>query len=190
MISRLLYRSITLVALGGGLAVAHSLVPLKYPIILGTPKAPEPDPVPTPPASANVPTTQGTSSAEATAPIASVDAMGLDISLDQAFTLFAQGTPFIDARHVEEYASGHVENAFYLTADLLVEGKGQAVLSMLDPRSPLVVYCGGGLCDASKNLVNYLQAAGFTKCHIMHDGYPAWVGAGHPTASGEPEIGG
>jgi rhodanese-related sulfurtransferase len=185
MVSRLFYRSIALIAIGGSLAIGHSLIPLKYPIILGAPKAPTP---------IVVPQSDGSNAGRSTPvetniPDVPASGPGLDITIPEAVAFFNQGAPFLDARHLEEYTAGHVQNAFYLTADLLIEGKGQEVLSMLDPQSTVVVYCGGGMCDASKNLVNYLQAAGFTRCHIMHDGYPAWSAANHPTATGAPEVG-
>lgn len=185
MVSRLFYRSITLIAVGGSLAIGHSLIPLKFPIILGAPKAPTPIAIPQSEGSSG----NGVAPVEPNLPTVPAAGPGLDISIPEALAFFNQGVPFLDARHLEEYTAGHVQNAFYLTADLLIEGKGQDVLSMLDPQSTVVVYCGGGMCDASKNLVNYLQAAGFTRCHIIHDGYPAWAAANHPTATGAPEVG-
>ena len=185
MVSRLFYRSVTLVAIGGSLAIGHSLIPLKFPIILGAPQPP----APVTPQNGITPDVGTATPRGITPPAIAATGPGLNISIPEALAFFNQGVPFLDARHVEEYAAGHVQNAFYLTADLLIEGKGQEVLSMLDPQSAVVVYCGGGMCDASKNLVNYLQAAGFASCHIMHDGYPAWAAASHPTATGEPEVG-
>jgi len=190
MTSRLLFRAIALVALGGGLAIAHSLIPPKHPILLGTPKPPESGPfgvVPNPVVTENGQSRDTTTPTTASTPPTQAGP-GLNITTAEAFEFFQKGVSFVDSRNLDEYTAGHIENAFYLTADQLISGKGLAVMSMLDPKAPVVVYCGGGMCDASKNLVNYLQAAGFTRCHIMHDGYPAWLASGHPTAQGAPEI--
>ncbi len=188
MLSRLLFRSVTLLAIGGGLAVAHSLIPPKVPIILGDPKAPV---RPANPGSGSTPAVPDASNgAAASGTLPATDAgPGLNVSIAESVALFEKGAPFVDARYLAEYEAGHVLNAFHLTVDQLIAGKGLGVLGMMDPAAPVVVYCGGGMCDASKNLVNYLQAAGFAQCHIMNDGYPAWVAAGQPTATGAPEIG-
>lgn len=113
--------------------------------------------------------------------------LGLEITLDQAWTLYEEGVPFVDARHREEYEAGHVQNAFLVQAEDFLAGKRPVALDFLDPGARVVIYCGGGDCDASKNLAILLQQAGFKSCHIMHDGYPAWAAAGRPTASGKPE---
>lgn len=113
-------------------------------------------------------------------------ALGLEITLDQASELFANGTPFIDARLEAEYEAGHVEGAFWLPASEFMGGSSPRALDYLDPAAPLVVYCGGGDCDASHNVVVLLQRLGFTRCHVMTEGYPAWVAAGKPTGMGNP----
>lgn len=118
--------------------------------------------------------------------VASVPALGLDISVDQSWELFQQGAPFVDARLLEEFEAGHVEGAFWLPSAEFMNGHSPEALTLMDKASPLVVYCGGGLCDASKNTVVLLQQAGFTRCHIMTEGYPAWVSAGRPVGTGKP----
>ena len=64
-----------------------------------------------------------------------------------------------------------------------------AALQFLDKSQWIVIYCGGGDCDASHNLAQFLGLVGYNKCLIMKVGYPAWAQAGHPTATGKPEIG-
>lgn len=114
------------------------------------------------------------------------DALGLEISIAQAKALFDAGAPFIDSRFKDEYDQGHVAGAFHMTADQLTGGKTPDVLNFLDPAKPVVIYCGGGACDASHNVTALLQQLGFTQCHVMTDGYPAWKDAGHPTATDNP----
>lgn len=115
-------------------------------------------------------------------------ALGLEISIDESWALFQAGTPFIDARRLEDYTAGHVEGAFWIAPEAFLRGVPEA-LNFLDPNGQVVIYCSGGNCDASHNLATLLQQAGFTRCHIMKDGYPVWAAAGRPTATGQPTIG-
>lgn len=140
-----------------------------------------PTPLPTP-----APTGDATTAAPTPDAAAQPAALGLDISVDQAKALFDAGAPFIDARHRDEYDAGHVAGAFHMTADQLTGGKTPEVLNFLDPAKPLVIYCGGGACDASHNVAALLQQLGFTQFHIMNDGYPGWTAAGHPTGTDNP----
>jgi rhodanese-related sulfurtransferase len=112
---------------------------------------------------------------------------GLNISLAQAKSLYDARVPFIDARHMDEYEAGHVQDAFQMSTE---DFNGSDVLNYLDRNAPIVVYCSGGQCDASKNLVKLLQQAGYKQARIMEDGYPAWSNAGYPTAAGKPAVGG
>ena len=116
--------------------------------------------------------------------------VGLHITIEQAKLLFDSKIAFVDARHLDEFEAGHVDNAFLLSSDDVTSGKGTEVLSYLDKGSPIVVYCNGGACDASENLVKVLQVLGYKGCRIMTDGYPAWQKAGYPTATGKPAVGG
>ena len=117
-------------------------------------------------------------------------ALGLDITLDQGWDLYNNGAPFVDARSLPDYEAGHIESAFWMPAEEFMSGHTPAALPMLDPQGQVVVYCDGGSCDASKNVVVLLQQAGFTRCHILTDGYPGWVKANRPIAKGKPQIGG
>jgi rhodanese-related sulfurtransferase len=115
---------------------------------------------------------------------------GLHITIPQAKLLFDNKVAFVDARHLEEYEAGHVDNAFLLSSDDVTGGKGTEVLGYLDKQADIVVYCNGGACDASENLVKVMQQMGYNGCRIMTDGYPAWEKAGYPTAKGKPMVGG
>lgn len=110
---------------------------------------------------------------------------GPDITIPQAFRLFGANVAFIDARRRDEFEAGHVQNAFWMPADTLTGGKRSEAMDFLVPDQPIVIYCGGGECDASKNVAALLQQGGFAQCLIMTDGYPGWVAAGHPTATGK-----
>lgn len=116
--------------------------------------------------------------------------VGLHITVPQAKLLFDNKIAFVDARHLEEYEAGHVDNAFLLSSDDVTGGKGTEVLGYLDKEAPIVVYCNGGACDASENLVKVMQVMGYNGCRILTDGYPAWEKAGYPIAKGRPMVGG
>jgi rhodanese-related sulfurtransferase len=104
-------------------------------------------------------------------------ALGLHITVAQAFELFGQGVPFIDARVKAEFDAGRILGALHNTP---ADGLKPEVMRLLDPSISVVVYCGGGDCKDSENMVILLQGMGFSRPHIMTDGYPGWVSAGHP----------
>lgn len=112
---------------------------------------------------------------------ASAGALGYEISIAQAWAAFQKGIPFVDSRHEPEFNAGHVEGATRVAADEYAARAGE--LAMYSP-GPVVIYCGGGQCDASHNLAKLMQQSGFTQLHIMIEGYPAWHKAGHPIATG------
>jgi rhodanese-related sulfurtransferase len=125
------------------------------------------------------------------APSGPVDPAALDvfITVEQAKALYDSGAPFIDTRTREEFEAGHVGEAgvaFHLSTHEWGKPEGDEALDFLlaFKNDPIVLYCGGGTCDASENLAILLKQSGFTKLHIMKDGFPAWRDAGHPTATG------
>lgn len=126
-------------------------------------------------------------------PVAAADPAALrhgqEIDLARSWELFQAGTPFIDARFVEDYEKGHVEGAFWITTEQFMNGRTPVALDFLDKSSWLVIYCTGGNCDASHNVAEFLRLVGYDKCVIMKDGYQPWADAGHPVATGQPEIG-
>ena len=103
------------------------------------------------------------------------------ISIDDAFELWDQGMPFVDARTEGERSVGTVEGAFHLETRNFADFSADAILAQMDPVFPVVVFCGGGDCDASENVAKRLIGWGFEEVYIMHEGYGAWADAGHPT---------
>ncbi|MBL9002309.1 MAG: rhodanese-like domain-containing protein [Phycisphaerae bacterium] len=121
---------------------------------------------------------------------ANAPALELDITLAQAVDLFNQGAAFIDARNKAEYEAGHVQGAFHLPLEAFSGNAVPEALSAIDGNGPVVVYCAGGDCHASHDVVIKLQqlganlGLGFRQCHVLKEGYPAWAAAGQPTATG------
>lgn len=106
--------------------------------------------------------------------------LGLMIDVKAAKELFDHGVVFLDARIDEEFKAGHVPQAFQLTSSMFNTPAADDAMKALDPAQPIVIYCGGGDCDASKNLAILLQGAGYKRIHIFEAGFPAWEKAGHP----------
>jgi rhodanese-related sulfurtransferase len=96
----------------------------------------------------------------------------------------ADAALFVDAREAVEYAEGHIAGAVSLPFDEAF--KDPKKLATIDPGTkPIIVYCGGGDCEASRNLAYSLIDAGRKKVVIFEDGFPAWKTAGYPVATGK-----
>jgi len=181
-----LQRVLAIVGLGVIIGAADSwirptTVSLKLPVPAATPSTPSASPP-----SANASDAPLTAPALKTEPpAASADApLGLMIDSVAAKKLFDDGVVFLDARIDEEFNSGHVPQAFQLNSSLFNTAAAAETMKALDPAQPVVIYCGGGECDASKNLAILLQGAGYTKIHIIEQGFPEWVAKGFPVEKG------
>ncbi len=109
--------------------------------------------------------------------------LGYEITIDQAHALYERGVFFIDARVEHELARGMVDQAIWIPADDIPKHV-QKAMHLLP--GPVVIYCGGGSCDASHNVAKYLQGAGFTQVHVMTEGFPAWTARAFPTTKHAP----
>lgn len=118
------------------------------------------------------------------------EVVGGEITIEQAYEHFQKGSPFVDARILEDFEKGHVEGAFWISPDQFMNGNFPAALNFIDKSATIVVYCSGGNCDASHNLVELLRTVGYNHCLVMRDGFDPWKDAGHPVSVGKPEIGG
>jgi rhodanese-related sulfurtransferase len=87
----------------------------------------------------------------------------------------------IDSRTRAEYAAGHIPGARN------IEGQGAAALAAIekivsgDKSKPLVLYCNGPFCQASRRLSEQLVAAGFSNVRRYQLGIPIWRALGGPT---------
>ncbi|CAN5753809.1 hypothetical protein BH11PLA1_BH11PLA1_08140 [soil metagenome] len=104
------------------------------------------------------------------------------LTTPQAQSLFeSRSAQFIDAREPVEFLAGHMPGA----TNLPVSAFSGDQLAATDPRinqrlarmANVVVYCGGGACDASKLVAKQLELRGFTKVAIYHDGWTGWSAA-------------
>ncbi len=95
----------------------------------------------------------------------------------------AGGALFVDAREPDEYAEGHIPGAIDLPFD--TAATDPARIAALDTRGrPIIVYCGGGTCEVSINLAWVLLENGHDRVTYFQAGYPGWVEAGYPIATG------
>lgn len=121
-------------------------------------------------------------------PRADGERLGRHLSLEQTRRLHERAlrgeVVFVDARTEEKYVEGHILGAYHLTPRHFRTGDLD-VLGMYSPDTRFVVYCGGGDCAESENVVIRLHRSGFERAHIFTDGYPAWVEAGYETATGD-----
>lgn len=117
-------------------------------------------------------------------------ALGLMIDAKAAKAFFDQGVIFLDARIQLEFDAGHVPQAYLLNSSMFGTPAADEAMKALDPSQPVVIYCGGGDCDASKNVAILLQQAGFRQLHIIEKGYPEWKELGFPIETAAQRAGG
>ncbi|WP_428559260.1 MAG: rhodanese-like domain-containing protein [Solidesulfovibrio sp. DCME] len=95
------------------------------------------------------------------------------------------GVVFVDARTPEEFAMGHVPGAKSLPQEAMYGELDAAAKSLgLSTEDRLMVYCGGVLCDKSKELAEALRTAGYPYVTVVTDGFDGWVAAGGSTEGG------
>lgn len=103
------------------------------------------------------------------------------ISVARAYQLWEEGMPFVDARTAAERVVGTIDGAIHLETRNFIDGSATRLLEELDRAFPVIVFCGGGECDASENVAIRLSGWGFNEIYVMHEGYDAWKDAGYPT---------
>jgi rhodanese-related sulfurtransferase len=100
------------------------------------------------------------------------------ISADQFRAYISSGTAtIIDARKPEEFAEAHVAGAINIPSTMKEQYIG-TVFSRLTPDATIVIYCGGGKCEASAEVFEFLLGTkNFKKenLHIFEDGWE-WIG--------------
>jgi rhodanese-related sulfurtransferase len=78
---------------------------------------------------------------------------------------------FVDARAPEEYAAGHLRGAVNLPSSEIFANIDR-VTSLASPDQLIIVYCGGGGCDAGHNVADALRRDfGYTNVMIHAKGW-------------------
>jgi rhodanese-related sulfurtransferase len=87
---------------------------------------------------------------------------------------------FVDARDPEEYEAGHLPGAINLPA--IAFGEYYAEYGDALPRDfPLAVYCQGGACDQSHEVLEHLEQLGFQHLLLYEAGWNEWSAQGLPS---------
>ncbi|MGI6455213.1 MAG: rhodanese-like domain-containing protein [bacterium] len=86
---------------------------------------------------------------------------------------------FIDARDPNEYAVGHIPGALNLPANSFAETYAE-IGDALPRDFPLVIYCQGGACDQSHEVLEQLEQLDFQMLFLYQEGWNAWSEAGLP----------
>ena len=105
------------------------------------------------------------------------------IEAKEAKARLDKGALFLDARPIDFYKMEHIKGALPLP-----EPDFDAAFAKLEPRLrssfDIVVYCSGWGCEASHIVAAKLRERGIHAA-ILHEGWPAWQDAGHPTKAGD-----
>lgn len=98
----------------------------------------------------------------------------------------ARSALVVDARERSEFAAGHIPGAVNLPYDEAI--RDPAPLAKLDAGGhPILVYCSGTRCDASRMLAEMLvRDFGKRNVLIYEGGFTEWAAAGKSVARGEP----
>ena len=88
----------------------------------------------------------------------------------------------VDARPARQYGEGRIPGAYSISVEELDTGY-PAALDILPYEGPIVVYCDGGDCNASRNVASRLIEMGFENVSIFERGLEAWIDHGFPIES-------
>ncbi|MBI1290004.1 hypothetical protein GC173_02000 [bacterium] len=110
------------------------------------------------------------------------------ITLEDTRAAFESGESFfVDARPIAQYAEGHIPGALHIDVEMFRQGRPEA-LDFLPTDAHIVIYCGGGECDASHMVERMMQSHGYQNLKIFEAGFPAWEKAEYPVETGEPTL--
>lgn len=117
------------------------------------------------------------------ATLAEKDQKTSEVSTEQVRRVLTDGGALlVDTRTRAEFAAGHIPGARNLDSapDDQVAAVGRLVAG--DKTAPLILYCNGPFCQASRRLADRLVAAGHTNVRRYQLGIPIWRALGGPTA--------
>ena len=85
---------------------------------------------------------------------------------------------WIDARLRELYDKGHIPGALLLNEQELDALLTQHILTLQDNKKPVVIYCDGKACHASRKMREYLmEHLALNDVWVLTGGWPAWQAA-------------
>ncbi len=88
---------------------------------------------------------------------------------------------WVDAREAAEFEAGHIPDAVHVSETNWEDGL-VALLDVWHPDVPVVVYCGGAGCEASRTVAERLRReVGIDNVSVLQGGWPAWAEARRET---------
>lgn len=105
-----------------------------------------------------------------------------EVSTEELRRILADGSAIvIDARPRAEFDAGHIPGAHVIDAPDDEQVASVERIAKGDKAAPLVVYCNGPYCQASRRLADRLVASGFKNVRRYQLGMPVWRALGGPT---------
>jgi len=127
----------------------------------------------------DAPMAQGTTVFQAT--LGEADAKTPEVSTEELRRILADGSAIVlDSRKRSEYVAGHIAGAHNVDAPPAEYVAAVERLLAGDKTKPLVLYCNGQFCQASRHLAEQLLAGGFAKVRRYQLGIPIWRALGGP----------
>lgn len=100
----------------------------------------------------------------------------LEIEWPGIWGLLTHATPQVfDVRSAEDFAAGHLPGALRYDPASAPEPPDAFVSGLKEAGRPVVVYCGGAFCGASRRLAQRLAQLGVGRVYQFPGGYPEWV---------------
>ncbi|NCO38058.1 MAG: hypothetical protein COZ06_18150 [Armatimonadetes bacterium CG_4_10_14_3_um_filter_66_18] len=109
---------------------------------------------------------------------------GKGVALATVQTAMREGTAIlVDARPRQDYEAGHLVGAFSIPFNDF--GAPFERFRRVFPReTSLIVYCGGGTCTDSVEVLDKLLAQGYVDVKLFPGGWEEWRKAGQPQEKG------
>ncbi len=85
--------------------------------------------------------------------------------------LAEQSAYFIDARELHDFEAGHLIGAIHLPSSDIYGNIDNVMAVVPTPDQMLIVYCGGGQCEASKNVGQVLRDFKYTNVWLYEKGW-------------------
>jgi len=82
---------------------------------------------------------------------------------------------FIDARSPEQYAEGHIGKAINIFPLMEDQTQLYEMVNNLPLDKIFIVYCDGGSCDLSHELIKILYEFGFNQSFLYSGGWEEWT---------------
>jgi rhodanese-related sulfurtransferase len=90
------------------------------------------------------------------------------------------GQPFLlDARPPDDFRKGRIPSAMSLPLETFDDSLA-ALVGVLSPEQPVILYCSGATCDDSLLLARKLKAVGFADVKLYVAGFEDWTRHGEP----------